>query len=247
MTLDDVALALAESYFEATQLLSYAYGNENQPVRAQDVRIKGDFYDFDVGLDLYAEENSFKLLHLRAVVRDLVGMWLQFNMRECTFTYRPEGAVLLQGHLKNGPGPSPPREIAPDPHTDEFSGDFVKFFSYGEPISYEATVLATLDMFNFGWNEMVAHEQSDEDLTLHTNHYSHDETGVRFELQAAVTGGFLLQYLLQAADAVASFGRTFDMRAMKFVMASSDKPKLAGFVVRSGLQAFPNPNLTATQ
>lgn len=66
MALDDVALALAESYFEATQLLSYAYGNENQPVRRQSLRIKGDFYDFDVGSDLYAEENSFKLWHLRA-------------------------------------------------------------------------------------------------------------------------------------------------------------------------------------
>ncbi|KAL8824497.1 MAG: hypothetical protein Q9191_005021 [Dirinaria sp. TL-2023a] len=246
MAFDDVALAVAESYYEATQLLSYEYGNESQPVRAQNVRINGDFYDFDVSSDLYAEVDSFKLWHLRTVVRDLIFMWLEFNMRECTFTYRVEGVVLLQGHLKNGPGLSPPREIAPDPHIDDFSGDLVKFFSYGERISYEATVLAAVDMFNFGWNEMVAHEQSDEDLSLR-DQYSYDKTGVRFEMQAAEPGGFLLQYLMHAADAIASFGRTFDMRALKFVLASVNKPKIAGFVVRSGLQAFPNANSTAIQ
>ena len=247
MPLDDLSLAMAESLFEATQLLAEVDGNEDAPVRTQAVTIKGHFYDFDVGSDLYAEEGSFKLWHLGLVVQDLISMWRRFNLRECTFAFRTEGAVLLQGHLKNGPEPSAPREIPPDPYIIDQFGGFTKYFSYSETISYEATVLAVLDILDLGWNLMVAKRRSDVNIRLEDNYYTHTKAGIRIDVQAAEAGKFLLEYLLQAADAIASFGRTFEMRALQFVLALDDKPTAAGFVVSSESAAIVSTNWTATE
>ena len=231
---DDVALAMAESLFDAAQRLSEDSGDESLPLESETFHVYGNFYDFEIGSDLYAQHESFKIWHLRVIVQDISSLGRRFNLRECTFNYRSGGIILLQGHLKNARSPPSPREAAPDPYIDDFLGDYMKYWSYGPIISHEATALAMQDIFNYGWNEMVAKQQSDMRLHLQVDHYSYLKHGIRFEVQTAEPGHFPLEDLMEAAYAIVSFSRRFEMRALKFVLATAEKPRVAGFVVPNG-------------
>ena len=247
MDRDDIAIAMIESLFEGILELGARDGNESKLVQGEDFRMRGDYYDFDLGSDLYAEHGTFKLWHLRTVIRDIVSLWLRFNLRECIFSYRSKGLILLQGHLRNPSLGPAPRQIAPDPFYESTFGGTAKCFSYGPTVSYEILALIAWETLNYGWNKMVANQQSDLELYLQEDHYSYSKDNVRFEVQAVRPGEFLLEYLLQAAAVTASFGRFFDPRAMKFVIGSGEKANVAGFLAKTGHGPILDTNRTATQ
>ena len=238
---------MAESLFEALLELGAADGDESKLVQGEDFRMRGDCYDFDIGSDLYAVQGTFKLWHLRTVIRDIISLWLRFDLRECIFSYRSKGAILLQGHLRNPPLPPSPREIAPDPYYESILNGAAKCFSYGPTVPYEVSAVIALETLIYGWNKMVANQQSDLELYLQGDHYSYSKDNVRFEVQAIKPGEFLLEYLLQAAAVIATFGRFFNPRAMKFVLGSGGKANVAGFLAKTGHGPISGTNRTATQ
>ena len=247
MARDDIAIAMTESLSAAVSELGAAKGDESKLVRGEDFRMRDDYYDFDVGSDLYAEHGTFKLWHLRTVIRDIVSLWLSFNLRECIFSYRSKGVILLQGHLQNPSLLPPPREIAPDPFYESISDGSAKCFSYGPTVPYEVSALIALETLNYGWNKMVANQQSGRDLHLQEDHYSYSKENVRFEVQAVKPGEFLLENLLQAAAVIATFGRLFNPRAMNFALGSGGKANVAGFLAKTGHGPISGMHWTATQ
>ena len=245
MAADDVATAMVASFFEATQLLSLKFGDENQIVIQEEYINRDDYYELEVGADLYAEEGSFKLWQLRIIIQTIFSMSYRFNMRECSFSYRSMDVTLAQGHLKNPTARIPACEIAPDHYLKEIFGGYVECSSYGRRMSFEVVAVGMMHILNYGWNEMVKYGQSNIELLIPDGYYGYLMPGLRFEARAVNAGQFMLEYLLNAAYAVLTFGRIFHMRVLKLVINTAEHERVQGFVARVG--PLSGANLTSSQ
>lgn len=77
---------------------------------------------------------------------------------------------------------------------------------------------------------MTQGEKSASDLHVPNDLYAYRKQFLHFELRAAAAYTFRLDYLLNAACAVARFGRDFGMRALLFVMVSEEEKTFYGHV-----------------
>lgn len=227
---DDVYIALIDSYYLAAQQLSEQSGNELQLVKDESFKTESDYYHFDIGSDLYAEPGTFTLWHLKTVLWSIATLQHRYNLRECDFIYRSASGPLLQGQLRNPAHAPPPREVVADPHTDVIFGGSVRYSHYGDVISFEAVAVAVLYIMLEVWARMTQGEKSASDLHVPNDLYAYRTQGLRFEVRAAAAYTFRLDHLLNAACAVARFGRDFGMRALLFVMVSEKEKSFYGHV-----------------
>ena len=77
---------------------------------------------------------------------------------------------------------------------------------------------------------MTQGETTASELHVPNDLYAYRTQSLRFEVRAAAAYTFRLDYLLNAACAVAVFGRDFGMRALLFVIVSEEEKRFHGFV-----------------
>jgi len=234
MAADDVYIAVIDSFYYVAQQLSDQSGNETQIVKDENFSIDSDYYHFDIGSDLYAEPGTFTLWHLKTVLWTIAVLQQRYNMRECHFTYRSANGPLVQGQLRNPAHPAPPREVVADPHTDVIFGGSVRYSHYGNVISFEAVAVAVFHIMLEVWTRMTQGETSASDLHVPNDLYAYRTQGLRFEVRAAAAYTFRLDYLMNAACAVARFGRDFGMRTLLFDMVSEEEKRFYGHVEGQG-------------
>lgn len=230
MAADNVYIALIDSFYLAAQQLSDQSGNESQLVKDESFKTESDYYHFDIGSDLYAEPRTFTLWHLKIVLWSIATLQRRYNMRDCHFIYRSASGPLVQGQLQNPAHAPPPRDVVADPHTDVIFGGSVRYSHYGNVISFEAVAVAVLYIMLEVWARMTQGEKSASDLHVPNDLYAYRTQFLHFELRAAAAYTFRLDYLLNAACAVARFGRDFGMRALLFVMVSEEEKTFYGHV-----------------
>ncbi len=236
LAVDDVYIALLDSFYSAAQQLSDQSGNPKGIVKDEHFRINSAYYHLDIGSDLYADPGTFTLQHLKTVLSTLITLQQRYNLRECTFIWRTPKGQLLQGELRNPAHPAPPREVVADPHTDVLFGGSVRYTHYGEPIPFEAVAVAMLSIMREVWARMTQAGKAARELHVSNDIYAQETPFLRFEVRAAVAYTFRLDYLLNVPYAVAMYGRSFPMRAFVFVMDSAEGRKFHGRVVkRDGL------------
>ncbi len=192
--------------------------------------MESDYYHFDIGSDLYADPRTFTLWHLKTVLWSIATLQHRYNLRECDFIYRSASGPLLQGQLRNPAHAPPPHEVVADPHTDVIFGGSVRYSHYGNVISFDAVAVAVLHIMLEVWTRMTQGETTASELHVPNDLYAYQTQSLRFELLAAAAYTFRLDYLLNAACAVARFGRDFGMRALLFVMVSEEEKRFYGLV-----------------
>lgn len=223
------------SFYQAAEQLSDQEGDQTQVVQGESFKTDSEYCYFDVGSDLYAEAGTFTLWHLKTVLWSIATMQYRYNMRECHFVYRSADGPLLQGQLTNPSQPPPPREVVADPHTDVLFGGYIRYSHYQNTLSFEAVAVAVLHIMTEVWSRMTQAKQSAPNLHIPNDLYAYRTQFVRFEIRAAVAYTFRLDYLLDAAYAIATFGRDFGMRALLFVMVSQEQRRFYGHVQKEEL------------
>ena len=239
VAVDDVITAIVFSLYQALRRLNTAEGNEDSEVPSESFSVKSDCFDLEVASDLYAPERSFRLWHLRVILTTIFRMSETFTLRECTFEYLNQNDQLLfSGHLKNPSIPIPARRAAPDPYIEIETGVEHEFRAYGRSMDFEVVAAAVLDIFGFGWTQMVRLRRSSSVLQVQGNPWTYLSPVLELKVQRTDRTSLYLNQILSIGITVASFGRVFFLREMFLDFEYDGGPSLHGELRRHTVLPF---------
>lgn len=178
-----VSFALLESLYVVVGMLDRADGNPLRVPQQSDLRFRRtEYYDFDIGMDLYAEQPVFTLLRLKTLILDMIKLHERYRFRECDIVYRLGPRIIIMGSLKNGEGPASARQSPPDPLQYYFrQHDMVaKYYSLGDSLSLDTYMTMAYNILIIAWGLMVRHGRSGHDITFETDAYSAIQGGIHF-------------------------------------------------------------------
>lgn len=242
MTDDDISFALIYTLFDLNQQLDGAGGDSSKAIKTQSCKLSyGNYFIFDIGLDLYSKWGNLKLKHLKDILDDITVLQQEYELREFTFTYAApdRGRTRFDGSLKNGPESSPPRRDAPAEYelplgpTSE-----IAFFGLGAPLRFQALVDVVLHALDYCWYKQVQQHAPASSIRERTDTYSYTTREIGWQIIAYAAQGqrrrLKFDRLLPVTLAVAVYGRQFNLRALRYVMTMDGTPIVTGSVADMG-------------